>query len=71
MPYFRCLGCGAVSYSAARKQSRDECPVCGRPLTEEQDVSEDQVRDYLYRRPPLYPPRAGASRAPASEPESN
>ncbi len=59
MPYFRCLECGAVSYSAARHQSRDGCPVCGRPLTEEQDVTEEQVRDYLYR--------PAASRASGSE----
>ena len=38
-----------MSYSAARHQARDGCPVCGRTLTEQHDVSEEQVRDYLYR----------------------
>ena len=62
MPYFRCLGCGAVSYSAANHQSREGCPVCGRPLTEEQDVSEQHVRDYLYRRSATGSLRPDASR---------
>jgi predicted nucleic acid-binding Zn-ribbon protein len=63
MPYFRCLECGAVSYSAARHQAREKCPVCGRSLTEEQDVSEQQVRDYLYSG------RPSPSRAAAPEPK--